>query len=107
MDISLLIISSILILGFGVVIYLISKKSDTKQDATLVEWLKSMQTTLTSSNQTVNKTLQENTKQINERLDKAATVIAGVQKNIGEMSEIGRSMKDLQDLLKSPKLRGH
>ena len=107
MNTDLLIISSILIVGFGIVIYLISKKGNQKQDATLVEWLKSMQSTLTSSNQTVNRTLQENTKQLNDRLDKAANVIAGVQKNIGEMSEIGRSMKDLQDLLKSPKLRGN
>lgn len=107
MNTDLLIISSILIVGFGIVIYLISKKGNQKQDATLVEWLKSMQNTLSSSNQTVNRTLQENTKQLNDRLDKAANVIAGVQKNIGEMSEIGRSMKDLQDLLKSPKLRGN
>ncbi len=107
MDYSLLIISAILIIGFGIVIYLISKKGNQKEDTTLVEWLKSMQSTLASNTQTTNKTLQENTRQLNERLDKAATVIAGVQKNIGEMSEIGRSMKDLQDLLKSPKLRGN
>ena len=107
MNTDLLIISSILIIGLGIVIYLISKKSSQKQDSTLVEWLKSMQSTISSSNQTVNRTLQENSKQLNERLDKAAQVIAGVQKNIGEMSEIGRSMKDLQDLLKSPKLRGN
>ena len=107
MDSSLLIISAILIVGFGIVIYLISKKPKNTQDATLVEWLKSMQTTIASNTQTTNRTLSENTKQLNERLDKAASVIAGVQKNIGEMSEIGRSMKDLQDLLKSPKLRGN
>jgi DNA recombination protein RmuC len=34
-------------------------------------------------------------------------VISEVQKNIGEMSEIGRSMKDLQEFLQSPKLRGN
>lgn len=107
MDTSLLIISAILIIGFGIVIYLISRKPKNTQDATLVEWLKSMQATLASNTQTTNRTLSENTKQLNDRLDKAATVIAGVQKNIGEMSEIGRSMKDLQDLLKSPKLRGN
>ncbi len=107
MDSSLLVISTILIIGFGIVIYLISKKSNKPQDATLVEWLKSMQTTLSVNSQTVNKTLQENSKQLNERLDNAARVISAVQKNIGEMSEIGRSMKDLQDLLKSPKLRGN
>ncbi len=55
----------------------------------------------------MDKRLDTNSQQMNSRLDKAAEVISGVQKNIGEMSEIGRSMRDLQDLLKSPKLRGN
>lgn len=53
------------------------------------------------------KTLQENSKQLNERLDRAAQVIAGVGREVGQMSEIGRSMKELQDFLKNPKLRGN
>src|SRR5947199_10806253 len=52
------------------------------------------------------RTLQENSTQLNERLDKAAEVIRDVGKEVGQMSEIGRSMKELQDFLKSPKLRG-
>ena len=52
-------------------------------------------------------TLQKNSSDLNERLDKAAYVIQGVQKEIGTMSEIGRSMKDLQEYLASPKLRGN
>lgn len=96
MNIDLLIISSILILGFGIVIYLISKKSSQKEDTTLVEWLKSM-----------DKRLDTNSTELNTRLDNAARVISSVQKNIGEMSEIGRSMKDLQEFLTSPKLRGN
>lgn len=53
------------------------------------------------------KTLQENTKQLNERLDRAAQVIAGVGKEVSVVGEIGRSMKELQDFLKSPKMRGN
>lgn len=51
--------------------------------------------------------LKSSTQNFNTRLDKAAYVIADLQKNIGEFSEIGRSMKDLQDFLQSPKLRGN
>jgi DNA recombination protein RmuC len=51
--------------------------------------------------------LQENTKQLNERLDTAARVIRDVEKEVGQMSEIGRNMRELQDFLKSPKLRGN
>lgn len=100
-----------LIAGFSVLMYLINKKlsdlSKPKTDTALLEWLKTMQATINnSSNQTV-KTLQENSRQLNDRLDKAATVIQDVEKEMGKMSEIGRSMKELQDFLKSPKLRGN
>jgi DNA recombination protein RmuC len=44
---------------------------------------------------------------MNERLDNAARVISSVQKEIGQMSEIGRSMRELQEFLRSPKLRGN
>ena len=46
-------------------------------------------------------------KMFNTRLDNAARVIGDVQKSIGEFSEIGRSMQELQEFLRSPKLRGN
>lgn len=95
-NIDLLIISTILILGFGIVIYLISKKQKQATDATLVEWLKSM-----------DKRLDTNSQEMNSRLNSAAQAFASVQKSLGEMSEIGRNMKDLQEFLNSPKLRGN
>ena len=42
--------------------------------------------------------------QLNDRLI-AAAVIRDVGKEVGQMSVIGRSMQELQDFLKSPKLR--
>jgi DNA recombination protein RmuC len=56
---------------------------------------------------TTNTRLNEQTKNFNERLDNSARIIGQVQKNIGEFSEIGRGMKDLQEFLSSPKLRGN
>ncbi len=47
------------------------------------------------------------TKAIGERLDTASRVIAGVTKELGSVQEMGRSMKELQDFLRSPKLRGN
>ncbi len=96
MNIDLLIISSILIIGFGIVIYLISKKQNTKDNTTVVEWLKSM-----------DKRLDTNSTEMNNRLNSAAQAFASVQKSLGEMSEIGRNMKELQEFLNSPKLRGN
>lgn len=43
---------------------------------------------------------------INERLDNAARVINLVNKELGQMSQIGSSLQNFQEFLKSPKLRG-
>ncbi|MBI2613707.1 MAG: DNA recombination protein RmuC [Candidatus Levybacteria bacterium] len=110
MENQLPIIATVL-LGFLILFFIINKKlSDlqkNKPDDALLEWLKTMQSTINSSSTHMVKTLQENSKQLNERLDRAATVIRDVGKEVGQMSEIGRSMKELQDFLKSPKLRGN
>jgi DNA recombination protein RmuC len=57
--------------------------------------------------QSTNQRMDEQGRQISDRLDTAARYIGEVQKNIGEMSEIGRSMKQFQELMQSPKLRGN
>lgn len=112
----------LLVLGFSLLFYLVNKKLSSlttpKDDVALVEWLKNMQHSLEVTNKTLNdalrtsstdmvKTLQENSRQLNERLDKAATVMQGVGHEVGQMNEIGRNMKELQEFLKSPKLRGN
>ncbi len=120
MSLDLLIILVAIVSGFFILYYLLSKKSQSPQgdNKALVEWLKSMQTSLDQTNKTLNqsmrdtslemtKTLQENNKQINDRLTKAAEVIRDVSHEVGKMSEIGRSMRELQEFLKSPKLRGN
>jgi DNA recombination protein RmuC len=96
MNFDLLVISIILIIGFGIVIYLINKKQTPSQDSTIVEWLRSM-----------DKRLDSNNLEMNSRLNSAAQAFASVQKSLGEMSEIGRNMRDLQEFLNSPKLRGN
>ncbi|MGA2911144.1 MAG: DNA recombination protein RmuC [Candidatus Levyibacteriota bacterium] len=104
----LFIVLGIIILGFVVLIYFLNKKlSERKPDEALLEWLKTMQSTISNSSSQTVRTLQENTKQLNERLDTAARVIRDVEKEVGQMSEIGRNMRELQDFLKSPKLRGN
>ena len=55
----------------------------------------------------VAKMLQMNTKSLNERLDTASQVIGDLKKNLGEMSEVGKGIRSLQEFLQSPKLRGN
>jgi len=51
--------------------------------------------------------MQQSTKTLNERLDNAARYINQVAKEVGQMNELGQSMRDLQVFLQSPKLRGN
>lgn len=108
----------IILLLIGIILFLLFKNSQQKVDTSLSAWMKSMQQSVEATQKTVYETLsnnsthmmqtlQENTRQLNERLDKAATAMQDVHKEVGKMSEIGRSMQELQDFLKSPKLRGN
>lgn len=106
----LYLITAGIIILFALILFLIKKiqeLSEGKRDETLAEWLKSMQISINQNNKNINESLHSNTKALNERLDNAAKIISDVQKNIGEMSEIGRNMKELQEFLRSPKLRGN
>ena len=107
----LLIILLFIVIGFGILIFFINKKLENagknKTDEALLQWLRTMQLSINSSSNNMVKTLQENSKQLNERLEKTAMVIKDVEREVGEMSEIGRNMRELQDFLKSPKLRGN
>lgn len=100
------------LLGGLFVVYLLLKRQlsipqTPTTDPTMVEWLKSIQSSLQNSNQNVTSTLQQSYRDLNERLDKAASVIGELKKEAGTFTEIGRSMRDLQDFLQSPKLRGN
>ena len=95
---------TVIFVGFILLFWFINKKLSSKPqvtDQSMIEWLKSMQSSIETTNKTLNqvmnsssqhmvRTLQENSKQLNQRLDNAAKVISAVQKNVGEMSEIGR-----------------
>src|SRR4030043_2312668 len=92
----LIIVLSLMILGVFLNKRLIDLSEMQKPSNELLEYLKM-----------TNVRLDEQGKSFNLRLDNAAKVIGDVQKNIGEMSEIGRGMKELQDFLKNPKIRGN
>ncbi len=66
-----------------------------------------LQQVLNTTNKNIADTLHESTKSMNQRLDNAAKFISQVSKEVGQMSELGQSMRDLQVFLQSPKLRGN
>lgn len=76
-------------------------------DKNLLEWLKSMKDTLGSELSEQRKTLMEQNKMIGERLDNAAKVVSEVHRELGKVGEMSKGMKELSDMLISPKLRGN
>lgn len=89
-----------------------------RQDDTLTQWLQTMSQDIAETKKTLNETLtrstkdlshslSQQTKDIHDRLTKAAEVIGELKREAGQFSEIGRSMRDLHNYLKSPKLRGN
>ena len=118
MLLELSIISLLILLVVLLLAYISNRKQKSSLDPTLLEWMKTMQSsvektqktvyeTLTNNSQHMMQTLQENTKQVNERLDKAAEAMRDVNREVGKMTEIGHNMQELQEFLQSPKLRGN
>lgn len=87
---SLVLILTVIIACFVVTLIIVRSwlKSSSSSDPVITDWLKT------------------STSQLNQRLDYAASLMSSVQKNLGEMSEVGRGIKSLQEFLQSPKLRG-
>ncbi len=74
------------------------------------EALREMRQAADKSEQTrreIQERLDKTGEHINRRLDNAARIIGQIGKELGEISEIGRQMRSLQEMMSSPKLRGN
>lgn len=89
-----------------------------KMDETLVEWIKAVSRDISDTKRTISdalatsshhlsQSLMKQTTDIHDRLTRAAEVIGELKREAGQFSEISRSMKELHEYLKSPKLRGN
>lgn len=104
---TLFLIVAILVIVALVIIFLqIKKLTDAKGKDETTKLLSQLVTDMRGSMDKTTDSMVRQTRAINERLDRAAQVIATVSKSVGEMTELGRSMRDLQEFLRSPKLRG-
>jgi DNA recombination protein RmuC len=103
---------AVLVAGLVIVGLLINRKlakleENQKPSEELMQIINMLQEGSKEDRKVLLSSLRENTQALNERLDNAAKVIGAVRENLGEMSEIGRGMKELQEFLRSPKLRGN
>lgn len=73
----------------------------------LSESLQGVQKMVQNQMQGMQVNMNDTTKGMNERLDNAAKIIGSLKHELGGMKEIGRSISDFQQFLKSPKIRGN
>lgn len=98
------ILIAIIIIGFAATIWFVRKMladfgEQQKNDQSLLM--------LNQNIHGIQERIDTTTRSLNERLDNAGRVIAGVSKELGQLHEMGTHMRELQDFLKSPKLRGN
>ena len=103
---TLILIVGLVIVSFAVIYFQIKKLVDSKSQDETTKLLTQLVSDMRGSMDKTTDSMVRQTKAINERLDRAAQVISGVSKSVGEMTEIGRSMRELQEFLRSPKMRG-
>ena len=100
-----LIIGALVVIAF-VIIYLQLKKLGVPKPDETTKLLSQLVSDMRGSMDKNTDSIVRQNQVVSQRLDKAAEVIGNVQKSIGEMTEVGRGMKDLQEFLRSPKMRG-
>lgn len=111
MNMNLTILLIILVVAVVFLAFYLGKKiseisEKQKPSDELLEIIKTLQSGSREDRRDLLISLQKNTEAVNLRLDNAARVISQVQRDLGEMSEIGKGIRSLQDFLQSPKLRG-
>ena len=89
--------------GFALLAFAINKKlteiAQKEKPDELLEIVRMLQEGSKEDRRVLLRSLQANTESLNQRLDSAARIIGQVQKNLGEMSEVGRGIKTLQEFL--------
>lgn len=96
MSTGILLLFGCLLIGGLAVIYMLLKQD-----------MENLRRSMDTTQNTVTSSLTKNTADIHDRLLHAAEVIADLKKEAGAFTEVSRSMKGLQEYLKSPKLRGN
>lgn len=97
-------------LGLGLLfLYFVLKQKleQPKTDPLLAQWLKSLQQSYDLNNKSTTQSLQQNYRELFSRLEQATNIMSELKREAGAFGEVSRSMKDLHEYLKSPKLRGN
>ena len=108
---AILVILSVIIAGFVAMILvfrsLLTKPKDSEALNVMMEWMKEIKSGTETTKMSMENAIKETNKAINERLDNAGRVIAGLSKELGSMGQLGPDIRRLSETLASPKMRGN
>src|SRR3990167_4975671 len=97
----------ILIIGFGLIVYFLTRQPKQGEGMrVMMEWMKSIKDGGDLTRREIQDSIQKTNQDIRKRLTDAAKLFAEVQNKDGQMTALGRPMKDVQELLKGPKTGG-
>ena len=85
----------------------LSAQKEDQSISVIGQWLQEMRGSLDRHTDSLNQQMQMSNQAIGERLDNAARVIGIISKELGQVQEIAHQMRDFQDFLRSPKMRGN
>lgn len=103
---AILIVGLLIAVAIAILYFQLKKLFQSKNPDETTKLLSQLVTDMRQSMDKNTGSMVAQSKAINDRLDRAAQAIASVSKSVGEMTELGRGMKDLQEFLRSPKMRG-
>lgn len=102
-------IAGILVVGFAIVVWLVTRKKDKTQDQSLLM----LQNQINEITKTLDTKLGESTKMLQSQFGQSAKIIANVTERLTKLDETNKQvvnfadqLKSLQDILKNPKQRG-
>ena len=105
------IVLGVFIAGFAALFYFLKPKDGAPAESEAIklmtEWMKDIKAGTESTKASMEHEIKETNKAINERLDNAGRVIAGLSKELGGMAQIGPDIRRLSETLASPKMRGN
>jgi len=87
--------------------YLKTEEKNQQPWQVMSQWLQEMRNSLDRHTQQVQNHLYRTNQDISQRLDQSAQLMRLLNKDLGEIHEIGQQMRDFQYLFRSPKLRGN
>ncbi|MCX6808205.1 MAG: DNA recombination protein RmuC [Candidatus Berkelbacteria bacterium] len=96
-----------LVMTTGLILYFSKKFKEMTLGKDNNQSLQFLNQNIQAMNQQFSEKMDRTTSAMNERLDTAAKVIMAVNSELGQMKEIGSNLKNIQDFMRSPKLRGN